>query len=73
MGGDGGDAQSLGGVPPPGGATDHRYDGKTRGRQRVGLTLGSGGNEIHKAPPHWGVHQEAAGNYRGKGGLLAHL
>ena len=73
LGGDGVDAQVTGGVPPPGGAMDHMDDGETRGRQRVGITLGSGGNGSHGAPPHRGVHQEATGDNSGKGGLPPHL
>ena len=46
-----------GGVPPPGGATDHEGDRKTRVRQIVGVTLGSGRNGDGGDPPHRGVHQ----------------
>ena len=60
-------------VPPPGGATDHRKDGKTQGRLRVGVPLGSGGNGDCGDPNHQGVHQEATGNHRGKVGLPPHL
>ena len=73
MGGDWGDAQGPGGVPPPGSATDHRDDDGMRGRRRVVVNLGSGGNGRHKAPNHWGVHQEAAGDYIRKGDLPPNL
>ena len=52
---------------------DHGDDGKLRGRQRVLIPLSSGGNGILRAPPHWGVHHEAAGNHRIKWGLPPHL
>ena len=49
LGGDGVDDQGSGGVPPPGGATDHRDDSGTWVRWRVGVPLGSGGNGIRGA------------------------
>ena len=44
LGGDGLDSQVPGGVPPPGGTMDHRYEGETRGRRRVGVPPGIDGN-----------------------------
>ena len=73
MGGYGGDAQGTGEVPPPGGMEDHGTGGKTRGRRRVVVPLGSGGNETCGAPPHRGVHQETEGIHSIKGGLQPHL
>ena len=69
MGGDGEYAQGPGGFPPPFRATDHGDVGEEHGRRRVGVPLSSVGNIIHEAPPHRGVHQEAAGDHGGKGGL----
>ena len=37
LGGDGGDDQGPGRIPPPNGTTDHEDDGKTRGRWKVGV------------------------------------
>ena len=59
LGGDGGDAQDLGGVPPPGGATDQRDAIEMWGRRRVGVPIGSGGNGSRGDLPHLGVHQES--------------
>ena len=56
LGGDEGDAQCPGEVPPLSSATDHSDDGKTQGRRRVVLPLGSGGHGLCRAPPHWGVY-----------------
>ena len=69
LGGDWGDAQGPNGVPPLVGATDHRDDGETRGRRRVGIPSGRGGDGCSGDSPHWGVHQEAADNHIGDGGL----
>ena len=73
LGGDWGDDQSPGGVPPLVRATDHMDDENMWGRQRVVLTLGSGGNGIRGAPHHQGVHQEAAGDHIIEGGLPPHI
>ena len=73
MGGNQGDAQFPGGVPPTGGATNNGDDEETRGRRRVGLPLDSGGNGDRRAPSHRGVHQKELGNHSKKGGLLTHL
>ena len=56
LGGEWVNAQVPGGVPPLGGVTDHRDEGKTRGRRRLVVPLGSGGNGNRRDPPHWGVH-----------------
>ena len=69
MGGDRGDAQGPYGVPPLGSAMDHRDDGKTRGRRRVGVPIGRGGNLSHGAPTHRGVNQEAADKHNEEGVL----
>ena len=73
LSGDRGDSQGPGVILPLGGATDHGDDVKTRGRRRVGVPLGSGGNGSRGAPPHGVVHQEAAGKLSGKGGMPPHL
>ena len=73
MGVDGGDDQGPVGDLPPGGMTIHRADGKTWGRRRVVVPLGSVGNVSRGAPPHRGVHQETTGNNIVKGGLLPHI
>ena len=73
MGGDQGDAQGPGGVPPPGGATDHGDDVEMRGRRRVVLSLGIGGNGDRGDQPNQGVYPETAGNHNGKGGLSPYL
>ena len=57
MGSDQGYDQGPGGVQPPGGTTDHGDETETRGRRRVGVTLGIGGNGDRGDPPHQGVHQ----------------
>ena len=67
------DAQGPGGVSPSVGATDHGDNGKTWGRQRVGVTSGSEGDVSHGAPTHRGVHQEAVDNHSRKGGLPPRL
>ena len=63
MGGDRGDAQGPDGIPPLGGAMDIKDYGETRGRQRLGLPIGRGGNGFRGDPPHQGVHQEASDNH----------
>ena len=73
LGSDRGDAQGTGGVPPSGGATDHGYDGETRGRLRVGAPIDSGGDGNRWASPHWIVHQEAKEDHSGEGVLPPHL
>ena len=57
LGGDRGDSQYSGGVPPPGTVTEYGDGGEMRGRQRVGVPLGIEFNGICGAPTHWGVHQ----------------
>ena len=69
LGGYRGDSRGPGGVPPPGGMTDHEDDGKKRGRRRVGVPIGCGGNGIRWDPLHWSVHQEAEYYHRGEGDL----
>ena len=64
LGGDRRDAQSPDGVPPSGGATDHRDDKKIQVRRRVGLPIGRGGDGSFRAPPHQGVHQEVIDDHR---------
>ena len=66
---DHGDSQGPDRVQPSAGVTDNRDDRKIWGRQIVGVPIGRGGNGIHRAPPNWGVHQEAADNHSGEGGL----
>ena len=60
MGGDGGDAQGPGGVPPPGGATDHGDDGKR----------GAGGEweypSVVEAMENTGIHSIGVYNRRWK-------
>ena len=73
LGGDRGDYQSPGGVPPLGGAMDHGDEGQTRGRQRVIVTLSSRVNGSRGDPPHWGVHQEVSGKHSRKGGMPTHI
>ena len=68
-----GGAQSYGGVPPPGGTTYYEEDGKPWVWQRLRVPLSSGGNIRHGDPPHWGIHQEEAGNHIGKDGLSPHI
>ena len=65
--------QCLGGVPILGDVTDNGDDGEMRGRQRLGVYLGGGGNGDPGSSLHQGVHKEATGNRSGKGGLLPHL
>ena len=71
--GDQGDAQGTGGVPPLGGAMDHRNDEKAQGRQRVVVPIVSGGDVIRRDTINWGEYQEATDNHSGKGGLQPHL
>ena len=69
MGGDQINDQSTDRVPPTGGTTDHGEDGKSRGRRRVEVPIGIGGDESCRDPIHWGVHQEEEGNHNLEGGL----
>ena len=69
LGGDRGDAQGPDGVPPLGGAKDHRDDGKTWGRRRVGLSRGREGDRLCEASPHRSLNQESAHKNSGEGGL----
>ena len=73
MGGDGVDPQHHGEVPPRGSTTNHGDDGETWGRQRVGVSLSSGGNVSRGDPTYWGVHQEVSGDHIGKGILSPHI
>ena len=73
MGGDVGDAQGTGGVPPPGGEIDHGDDVEPWSRQRLGVPLSSGGIGRRGDPPNWGVHKETAGNHSGKGVTIPHI
>ena len=59
LGGDWGDAQVPDVIPPSGGATDHRDDGKIIGRQRVGISRIIGGNGLCGDPPNQIIHKEA--------------
>ena len=63
LGGDRWDAQGPDRVPPLCGATDHRDDGETRGRRRVGVLIGREGYGSCGDPNHWGVHQEAVDDH----------
>ena len=69
LGGDWVDAQGPGRVTPSDGTTDHRGDGKMRGRWRVVVPLGSGGNVSLGVSPHWVVDQEAVGDHIVEGGI----
>ena len=60
LGVDQGYAQGPDGISPSGSAIDHGDVRETRGRRRVVVPISSGGNGSRKAPPHRGVHQEAA-------------
>ena len=73
LSGDWVDYQVIDGVPPPGGVTEHRDDGETQGRRRVGESRGLGGNGQCGAPPHRAVHQEAEENHIREGGLPPRL
>ena len=52
---------------------DHRDDGKTRGRRRLVVPIGNGGDGSRGAPPHRGIYQEATYDHIGEGGLLLRL
>ena len=56
MGGDRGDAQCPDGITPSGDATDHGYDGEMRGKQRVVVPIGRGGDGCREDTPHQGLH-----------------
>ena len=73
LGGDKEYAQGTDGVPPLVSATHHGDDSKVQGRQRVGVPIGRGGDGRCGAPPHQGVHQEAAYNHSREGGLPPRL
>ena len=73
MGGDQGDVQGPDGVPPSGGAMDHGDDGETRGRRRVGVSSGRGGDGLCRDPPHHGIHQETTDDHSREGGLPARI
>ena len=73
MGGDGVYDKCPGGVPPPVGTKNHGDSGETRGRRRVEVPLGSGGNGSHRAPPHKVVHQATASDHSEKGVLPPHI
>ena len=70
---DGGYAKGLEMIPSPGGKVDHGDHGDTWGGQGVGITPSRGGSGRRRTSSHWRVHQEAAGNHTGKGGLLSRL
>ena len=73
LGGDRVDSQGPDGVPPSGGATDHRDDRKTIGRRRVGVSSGRGGDGRSRDPPHQSIHKEAADYHSRYGGLPSFL
>ena len=49
-------AKVPGGVPPPGGQSDHGYDDDTWGGQRVGISPGGGDTVSLRTTPHNGLH-----------------
>ena len=51
------DSQVPDGVPPSVGAADHKDDGETRGRRRVGVPISRRVNGSSGDPLHMGVHQ----------------
>ena len=63
LGGDWGDYQGPDGVTPLVSAKDNGDDREMRGRRRVGVPIGKGGDGSRGDPPHRGVHQEAEGDY----------
>ena len=73
MGDDGGYSEGSGGVISLGGQADNRDDGKTWGRQGVGIPPGGGGNGNLRTPIHKIVDYKAADNHMRKGGLPPHL
>ena len=73
MGGDQGYSQGPDDVSPLGDTTDHRDDGKTWGRRRVGVFSGRGGDGICRFPPHQSIHQEATYNHSGEGVLSSYI
>ena len=73
LGGDRVDAQGPDGIPPSGGATDHRDDGETRFMRRVGVPIGRGVDGSRRARPHWGVHKEAEDDHSREVGIPPHL
>ena len=56
-------------ITSTGGKEDHRDDGDTWVRRGVGIPPSGGGNGQQGTPPHQRVHQEAAGDHSGKGGM----
>ena len=52
---------------------DNGDDGEMRGRRKVGVLIGRGGDGRHGATPHQGVHQEATDKHSGDGGLTPRL
>ena len=73
LGGDWGNVQGPDKISLSSGTTDHGDNGKTWGRQRVGLSSGRGGDGLRGAPPHNSIHKEAAYNHIGEGGLPAFI
>ena len=73
MGGYGGYAKGLGGVPSPGGKADQGNDGNAWGGWGVGIPPGGGVNGSRGTSPYRRVHQEKVGYHSGKGGLLPHI
>ena len=69
LGGDWGDAQYPNGVPPLGVVMDHKDDDKNHCRRRVGVPICREGNGSRGTAPLQGVHQEAADDHSGEGGL----
>ena len=63
LGGNQGDSQGPGGVPPSGGTEGHRDDGKTRSKRRVGVPLVIGGNGSRGIHVNLALHQEVEDNH----------
>ena len=73
LGGDQGDTQDPGGVPPSVGATDQGDDGETWGMQRVGISSGRGGDGTRGDQPRWSINQYVAEKNVREGGLPAYV
>ena len=70
---DQGYAKDPDGIKPSVSVKYNGDDGETQGRRRVGGPISRVGNGRCRAPPHWGLHQEATYDHRGEVGLPTRL
>ena len=73
LGGDWRDDQGPFRVPPSVRVKDHGDDKKKRGKRRMRIPIGKGGDGSRGAPPRVGVHQEPSEKNIREDGLPPHL